>query len=86
LGGVDPGIAAGSRYVLVCDDHNGLAVYGKAGKLLSPKDPGHPFPNPLTFDSLFSKVKADIDKQLNYPPGLPPASAGMVSSPMATTG
>jgi hypothetical protein len=72
LGGIDPGIAAGSRYVLVCDDHNGLAVYDKAGKLLGPKAPGHPFPNPLTFDSLFSKVKADIDPQLNYPPGLPP--------------
>jgi len=72
LGGVDPGIAAGSRYVLVCDDHNGLAVYDKAGKLLGPKAAGHPFPNPFTFDSLFSKVKADIDPQLNYPPGLPP--------------
>ena len=75
LGGIDPGIAAGSRYVLVCDDHNGLAVYDKAGKLLGPKA-GHPFPNPFAFDSLFSKVKADIDPQLNYPPGLPPGFSG----------
>ncbi len=72
LGGIDPGIAAGDRYVLVCDNATGLAFYDKTGKLLGPKSPGSPFANPFSVFSLFSQVKADIDPQLNYPPGLPP--------------
>jgi hypothetical protein len=70
LSGLDPGIAAGNQYLLVSDNVNGVAVYEKTGKLLGPK-PGDNFPNPFSIWSLFSKVKADIDPQLNYPKGLP---------------
>ena len=70
LSGLDPGIAAGNKYLLVSDDANGVAVYEKTGKLLGPK-PGDVFPNPFSIWSLFSKVKADIDPQLNYPKDLP---------------
>jgi hypothetical protein len=74
LNGVDPGIAAGNEYLLVSDNANGVAVYEKTGKLLGPK-PGNNFPNPFSMWSLFSKVKADIDPQLNYPKGLPTSFA-----------
>lgn len=74
LGGLDPGIAAGNKYLLVSDNAHGIAVYEKTGKLLGPK-PGDIFPNPFSIWSLFSKVKADIDPQLNYPKGLPPGFA-----------
>jgi hypothetical protein len=72
LGGIDPGIAVGTDYILLCDDHTGVAVYDKSGKLLGSKSGESAFANPFTMSSLFNKVKADIDPQLNYPPGLPP--------------
>jgi hypothetical protein len=72
LGGIDPGIAVGNDYILVCDDATGVAVYDKAGKLLDPKPGGSAFANPFRISSLFAKVKASIDPQLNYPPDLPP--------------
>jgi hypothetical protein len=54
LGGIDPGIAVGSRFVLVCDDHNGLAVYDKAGSCWarSPLAPLSRIPSPSTRCSL----------------------------------
>src|SRR6266481_805842 len=70
LSGLDPGIAAGNKYLLVSDNANGVAVYEKTGKLLGPK-PGDVFPNPFSILSLFSKVKADIDPLLNMPSHLP---------------
>ena len=71
LSGIDPGIAVGNSYILVCDNGQGLAVYDKTGNLLGPKNRGS-FPNPFSISSLFAKVKADIDPLLNYPAKLPP--------------
>jgi hypothetical protein len=72
MGGIDPGIAVGNSYVIVCDNANGLAVYDKSGNLLGgPRAVGPSFPNPFSISSLFAKVQADIDPLLNYPAGLP---------------
>jgi hypothetical protein len=49
-----------------------VAVYDKSGKLLGSKSTESTFANPFTMNSLFNKVKANIDPQLNYPPSLPP--------------
>jgi len=74
LNGMDPGIAVGTSYLLVCDNVHGIAAYDKSGSghLLSAKTGQPIFQNPFSISSLFAKVKADITPHLNLPSGLPP--------------
>jgi hypothetical protein len=72
LNGIDPGIAAGTSYLLVCDNDHGIAVYDKVGRLLKQGPGQSSFPNPFSIGSLFSKVRADIGLHMNLPKGLPP--------------
>jgi len=71
LGGGDPGVAVSNQYVLVSDEVNGIALYDKAGSLVS-STPDHPFANPFRIDTLFSQVQKDINAGLQVPAGLPP--------------
>jgi hypothetical protein len=88
LNGLDPGVAAGSSFLLIADDSNGVAIYDKGGTLLGHELGSVPLAaNPFAAGSLFAAAAADIATTLTFPPagGRPARVAAPTTSGCCST-